>query len=427
MLRMSAVSPMVKYLLSKVKSLLLRFPTMFCHKTFTFSCWPPPPPPLPPSLIIRERSGQEVVRPDGQRSRRGLFGKLLLAISFFSPTAVTNRTEAHPDKLILGEFCQICLASVSHKTTIFSWWNYRKTSQLQNVFSRRLWGLRLRQLTWPKTLIRTRSWTRPWRSTRTWWRGRWGRSLGSSSATLTAASLLSGQKRPTSEIWLVVHWVGRHNPFGVISTPYFLSHNNQLKKYLFGQMISPRWPTSWWLRWTPIALFSTRGPCEAISSTRPGSSVSGWVIFAANGDSNDFSGLAGHPSHDGWPHSPWRLRRDDPQGEEAKLLLLKCSYVEIVENSFLERAIHIFMEPWPTKTGWQAHLSYVDYFYRACSINMCLWIDFEYQVEDSGLQRSALELMRWSQLSLKIFTFWWKALQVLYLYSSRHPGNVFSI
>ena len=23
---------------------------------------------------------------------------------------------------------------------------------------------------------------------------------------------------------------------------------------------------------------------------------------------------------------------------------------------------------------------------------MCLWIDFEYQVEDSGLQRSALEL-----------------------------------
>ena len=124
------------------------------------------------------------------------------------------------------------------------------------------------------------------------------------------------------------------------------------------------------------------------------SNISSDVIFAANnGENNDFSGLAGHPSHDGWPHSPWRLRRDDPQGEEAKLLLLKCSYVEIVENSFLGRAIHIFMRPWTTKTGWQAHLSYVDYFYRACSINMCLWIDFEYQVEDSGLQRSALELM----------------------------------
>ena len=152
--------------------------------------------------------------------------------SLFSRTAVTNRAEAepHPDKLILGEFCQICLASVSHKTTIFSWWNYRKTSQLQNVFSRRLWGLRLRQLTWPKTLIRTRSWTRPWRSTRTWWRGRWGRSLGSSSATLTAASLLSGQKRPILEIWLVVH--GSEDTIHLVwflhHTFETLCHNNQL-------------------------------------------------------------------------------------------------------------------------------------------------------------------------------------------------------
>ena len=167
-------------------------------------------------------------------------------------------------------------------------------------------------------------------------------------------------------------------------------------------MISPRWPTSWWLRWTPIALFSTRGPCEAISSTRPGSSVSGWVIFAANGDSNDFSGLAGHPSHDGWPHSPWRLRRDDPQGEEAKLLLLKCSYVEIVENSFLERAIHIFMRPWPTKTmtgplvicwlllpGLQHQHVFMDRFWissrRFWTSTKCPWINALVSVESENI------------------------------------------
>ena len=89
----------------------------------------------------------------------------------------------------------------------------------------------------------------------------------------------------------------------MISTPYFLSHNN-LKISLWSNDLP---------QVTDIMVAALNADCALLNSGtlrsdqlhKAGefslrvSNISSEVIFAANGDSNGFSGLAGHPSHDG--------------------------------------------------------------------------------------------------------------------------------